>query len=95
MTKSFTLYQQMSGPALRAELIDIVADHCFSIGWLLPDGTPSTQERGQTWETLADFKRLHLLTVCDKDAAERNIIYMNVTVRKAPRLPIKYFYKRI
>ena len=33
--------------------------------------------------------------MCDKDAAERNIIYLNVTVRKTPRLPIKYFYKRI
>ena len=46
MTKSFTLYQQMSGPALRAEWIDIVGDHCFSTGWLLLDGTPSLQERG-------------------------------------------------
>ena len=44
MTKAFTLYQQMSGPALRAEWNDIVSDHCFSTGWLLHDGTPSTQE---------------------------------------------------
>jgi len=95
MTKAFTLYQQMSGPALRAEWNDIVQEHCFTIGWELHDGTPATHERGQTWMTLADCKRLHLLTVCDKDAAERNIIYMTVTVRKAPRLPIKIFYKRI
>ena len=44
---------------------------------------------------LADCKRLHLLTVCDVDAAERSINYINVMIKKAPRLPLKYFYKRI
>ena len=95
LTKAFTLYQQMSGPALRAEWNDIVSEHCFSSGWTLPDGTLSTYERGQSWTTLAVCKRLHLLTVCDVDAAERSINYVNVTVKKAPRLNIKYFYKRI
>jgi hypothetical protein len=95
VTKAFTLYQQMSGPALRAEWNDIVSEHCFSSGWPLPDGTVSTYERGQSWTTLAVCKRLHLLTVCDVDAAERSINYVNVTVKKAPRLNIKYFYKRI
>jgi hypothetical protein len=54
MTKAFMMYQQMSGPALRAEWNDIVREHCFTTGWALHDGTPPTQERGQTWKTLAD-----------------------------------------
>ena len=95
VSKAFTLYQQMSGTALRAEWDDIVQDHCFKVGWPMPDGTPATQERGQDWTTLAKCKRLHLLTVCDIDASERNDQYMEVTLRKPPSLPIKIFYKRV
>ena len=95
MTKAFMMYQQMSGPALRVDWNDIVNKHCFTTGWRLHNGTPSAHKRGQSWITLGDSKRLHLLTVCNKDEAERNINYMNMMVRKPPRLPIKYFYKRV
>jgi hypothetical protein len=94
ISKAFGLYQQMSASALRQEWDAIVQDHCFSTGWPLPDGTPSTLQRGQDWTTLTDCKRLHLLTVCDKDASERNTAYMNSTLRKPPDLSIKYFHKR-
>ena len=95
MTEAFALYQQMLGPVLRAEWNDIVNERCFTTGWLLLNGTPSTHERGQSWITLADCKRLHLFRVCDEDTVEHNINYMNVTLRNPPRLPIKYFYKRV
>mgnify|MGYP000875615735 FL=1 len=95
MTKAFTLYQQMCGPALRAEWDDIVVEHCFSKDWLDSNNLPSTEERGQSWTTLAEAKRLHLLTVCDADAAERHDQYMNVTLMKPRRLSIKPFYKRV
>ena len=94
ITKAFALYQQMSAAALRQEWDAIVQEYCFSTGWAKPDGTLSTHPRGQNWKTLADCKRLHLLTVCDKDASERNTSYMNSTLRKPPDLPIKYFHKR-
>ena len=93
ITKAFALYQQMSAAALRQEWDAIVQEYCFSTGWAKPDGTLSTHPRGQNWKTLADCKRLHLLTVCDKDASERNTSYMNSTLRKPPDLPIKYLHK--
>jgi len=95
IAKAFNLYQQMSAPALRAEWDDIVNEHCFSTGWLDVENELSELQRGQNWETLADCKRLHLLTVCDQDAAERHDQYMNVTIKKPQRLPVKPFYKRL
>ena len=95
ITKAFTLYQNMSAPALRNEWDDIVAEHCFTTGWLDEHGAPSNDQRGQDWEALAIHKRLHLLTVCDMDAAERHDQYMNVTLKKPQRLAIKPFYKRV
>ena len=80
VNKAFTLYQQMSGPALRAEWDDTVQDHCFTIGWAKINGTISAEQQGQDWLTLAKCKRLHLLTVCDKDAAERGDNYKNIHV---------------
>jgi len=93
--KAFTLYQQMSAAALRAEWDDIVVEHCFTTGWLDEHDAPSNEQRGQDWKTLADCKRLHLLTVCDPDAAERHDQYMNVTLKKPQRLAIKPFHKRV
>ena len=55
--KAFTLYQQMSGTALRAEWNDLVTETCFTIV------APATQQRGQGWDALVKCKRLHLLTV--------------------------------
>ena len=94
MTKAFTIYQQMCGPTLRAEWDSLVQEHCFTTGWKLTDGSTSTLERGQNWDTLRDCKRLHLLTVCDIDAAERHINYVNVNVRKPKEVSIKVFHKR-
>ena len=71
VVKAFNLYQQMAGPALRTEWADIVEETCFSTGWTKPDGSESTVQRGQTWETLAKCKRDHLLTWTDQDAAEK------------------------
>ena len=95
MTNAFTIYQQMCGPTLRAEWDQLVQDHCFSTSYKLPDGSTATQERGQDWKTLADCKRLHLLIVCDKDASERHINYVDVFVMKPKDLPIKAFWKRL
>ena len=72
----------MSAAALRAEWDDIVVEHCFTTGWLDEHDAPSNEQRGQDWETLVDCKRLHLLMVCDPDAAERHDQYMNVTLKK-------------
>ena len=93
--KAFTLYQQMSAAALRAEWDDIVQDHCFTAGWTDVNGNISAKTRGQDWTTLAECKHQHLSTVCDQDAAERHYQYMMVTLRKPQRLLIKPFYKRI
>ena len=60
--KAFTLYQQMSGTALRAEWDNLVTETCFTVV------APATQQRGQGWEVLVECKRLNLLTVCDEDA---------------------------
>jgi hypothetical protein len=57
--KASTLYQQMSGPALRVEWDEIVIAICFTI---VP---PATVERGQDWDVLKECKRLHLLTMCE------------------------------
>ena len=95
VSKAFTLYQQMSASALRAEWDDIVQEFCFTPNWTRADGTVCVEERGQDWTTLAECKRAHLLTVADQDASERATNYNNVTVRKPDRLPFKYFHKRI
>ena len=93
--KAFTLYQQMSAAALRAEWDDIVQDHCFTAGWTDANGNISAETRGQDWTTLAERKRQNVLTVCDQDAAERHYQYMMVTLGKPQRLLIKPFYKCI
>ena len=95
VSKAFNLYQQMCSTALRAEWDDIVAEHCFTMGWTNENDEPSENFRGQSWTTLAECKRLHLLTVCDQDAAERHMIYMNVTLKKPQRLAVKPFFKRV
>ncbi len=87
--KAFTLYQQMSGPALRVDWDEIVIEACFTI---VP---PATVERGQTWDVLKECKRLHLLTVCDEDAAERQQLYVHVNMRRGPFIKMKPFYKRV
>ena len=79
----------MPGPALRAEWDKIVIEACFT------PTPPATQERGQDWAALMDCKRLHPLTVCDEDVAERQCLYMAVNVKRASHLKIKPFYKRI
>ena len=95
IVKAFNLYQQMSSPALRAEWDDIVDEICFTKDWLDDKGVKSTVERGQTWDTLMQCKRAHLLTVCDEDAAERWYTYRTVTIKKPFRLAIKPFWKRV
>jgi len=72
ITKAFTLYQQMSAGVLRADWDDIVAEHCFTTGCLDEHDSPSNDQIGQDWKTLADCKRLHLLPLCDPDAGERH-----------------------
>ena len=93
--KAFVLYQQMLAPNTRSEWDDIVQQHCHTKGWTMPDGKDSLEERGREWETLNACLRLHLLTVCKPDSAERHHQYMNVTVRKPWRMTIKTFYKRL
>ena len=95
VAKAFNLYQQMLSPTLRAEWDDIVQEHCFTVGWTDDQGVVSTENRGQDWDTLQECKRLHLLTVCKKDAAERHSMYMNVTVKKPSRMTIETYYKRL
>jgi hypothetical protein len=87
--KAFTLYQQMSGTALRAEWDDLVTETCFTI---VP---PATQQRGQDWDALVECKRLHLLTVCDEDAAERQHLYRDVCLKRDPKIKIKTFWQRM
>jgi hypothetical protein len=95
VSKAFNLYQQMCASALQAEWDDIVAKHCFMTGWINNEDELSENFRGQSWKTLVECKRLHLLTVCDQDAAERHTIYMNVTLKKPQRLAVKPFFKRV
>jgi len=87
--KAFTLYLQMSGPALCIEWDEIVIALCFTI---VP---PATAERGQDWDVLKECKRLHLLTVCDEDAAERQQLYVHVNMKRGSMIKIKPFYKRV
>ena len=60
VAKAFNLYQLMRAPKSRSERDDIVAECCFSLGWLKPDGTPSLVARGQTWDELDKCKVAHL-----------------------------------
>ena len=68
--------------ALRAEWDDTVAEHGFTTGWLDEHDAPPTEQRGRDWTILIDCKRLHMMTVCNPDTAERHDQYMNVTLKK-------------
>ena len=63
IVEAFNLYQQMLSPALRVKWDDIVNEICFTKDWLNDKGVKSTVERGQTWDTLKQYKRTHLLTI--------------------------------
>eukprot|EP00957_Ditylum_brightwellii_P084177 6399532-Ditylum_brightwellii.AAC.1 len=78
---AFNLYQQMLSPTL--------------LGWLDKNGLASKENQGQDWDTLDECKRLHLLIVCKKDAAECHAMYMSVTLMKPPRMNLELWYKRI
>ena len=95
VAKAFNLYQLMQAPESRAEWDDIVADRCFSLGWLEPDGTASTVTRGQTWDELDKCKVAHLRLHTKSNASEANTHYMMVTVRKPDNMKFETFYKRI
>eukprot|EP00957_Ditylum_brightwellii_P098914 7535104-Ditylum_brightwellii.AAC.1 len=70
IARAFNLYQQMLSPTLCTEWDGIVQKHCYTAGWLDKNKVTSKENRGQDWDTLGECKRLHLLTVCKKDAAE-------------------------
>ena len=95
ITRSFTLYQQLLSPTLRAEWDEVVQEHCFTSGWIQADATISIEHRGQDWDTLDECKRLHLLKFCKKDAAERHNLYINNNVKKPQRMTIETFWKRV
>ena len=94
IVKAFNLYQQISSPVLRIEEYVIVEDICFTKGWLNYKGGESTIVCGQTWDTLVQCKYVHLLVVCDKDAAKRWYMYRTVTI-KNQHLAIKPFWKQV
>ena len=79
----------MSGTALRAEWDDLVTETCCTVV------APATQQRGQGWDALVQCKRLHLLTVCDEDAAERQRLYTEVCLKRDLKVKIKPFWKRM
>ena len=91
--KSFTLYQQLLSPTLHGEWNDIVQNKCFTAGQIDENNVASTENRGQDWDTLEECKRLHLLAVCEKDAAECHHLYINVTVKKPWHMTLKTYYK--
>ena len=95
VVKAFTLHQQMLSAALRGEWDGIVHKLCFAAGWIDDNEVASTSERGQDWDTITMYKRLYLLTVSKKDAAECHHLYMNVAVKKPYRMPIKSYHKRL
>ena len=94
IVKAFNLYQHMSSPALHAKRDGIVKDICFTKGWLNDKADESTMVRGQTWDTLVQYKRADLLTVCNNDAAKRWYMYRTVTI-KNQHLAIKPFWKQV
>ena len=94
IVKAFKLDQQMSSPTLRTKWDEIVKDIYFTKGWLNDKGDKSTVVRGQTWGTRVQCKRVHLLTVYDKDAAEHWHLYSTVMIRKHC-LAITPFWKRV
>eukprot|EP00957_Ditylum_brightwellii_P204636 15340225-Ditylum_brightwellii.AAC.1 len=81
IARAFNLYQQMLSPKLHAEWDDIVQKHCYTAGWLDKNSVTSKESQGQDWDTLSECKRLHILTVCKKDAAEHHVMYMRMTLR--------------
>eukprot|EP00957_Ditylum_brightwellii_P005901 447986-Ditylum_brightwellii.AAC.1 len=95
IARAFNLYPQMLSPTLHAEWDDIVQKHCYTAGWLDKNKVASQENQGQDWDTLRECKRLHLLTVCKKNTAERHAMYMSVMVRKPPRMSLDLWYKRI
>ena len=95
VVKAFNLYQQMQAPESRAEWDEIVSEYCFSPGWLQPDGTPSTINRGQTWKTLDKCKVAHLRLHTKSNASEANTHYMMVTIKKPDGMKFDPFFKRI
>eukprot|EP00957_Ditylum_brightwellii_P158564 12069496-Ditylum_brightwellii.AAC.1 len=95
IVRAFNLYQQMLSPTLCAEWDAIVQKHCYIAGWLDKNKVAIKENQCQDWDTLGECKRLHLLTVCKKDAAERHDMYMSVMVRKPPRLSLEQWYKCI
>ena len=68
---------------------------CFTKDWIDDKGVKSTVKRGQTWDTLKQCKRTHVLTVCDEDASELWYMHRTVTIKKPFYLAIKPFWKRI
>ena len=93
--KAFVLYQQMSSSTLRDEWDEIVLEHCFKAPWTDAKGVVSITARGQSWDALSQCQMLHLLTVCDQDAAEQHKLYINSTLIKPAKLSIKPYYNRL
>eukprot|EP00957_Ditylum_brightwellii_P196930 15003871-Ditylum_brightwellii.AAC.1 len=89
IARAFNLYLQMLSLTLHAELDDIVQKHCYTACWLDENSVTSKENQGQDWDTLTECKRLHLLTVCNKDTAECHAMYMSVTMRKPPRMNLE------
>eukprot|EP00957_Ditylum_brightwellii_P122973 9376292-Ditylum_brightwellii.AAC.1 len=89
IARAFNLYQQMLSPTLHTEWDNIVQKHCYTAGWLDKNSVASKENRGQDWDTLSKCKCLHLLTVCKKDATERHVMYMRMTLRKPPRMNLE------
>eukprot|EP00957_Ditylum_brightwellii_P196712 14987748-Ditylum_brightwellii.AAC.1 len=61
--RAFNLYQQMLSPTLHTEWDGIVQKHCYTAGWLNKNSIASKENQGQDWDTLGEFKHLHLLSV--------------------------------
>ena len=85
----------MPSATLYVEWDNIVDEICFTKDWLDDKGVKFTVERGQTWDTLKKCKRAHLVTVCDKNDAERWYTYRIITTKKPFRLAIKPFWKQV
>ena len=81
IVKAFNLYQQIFSSALHVTWDDLVDEICFIKDWLDDKEVKFTVERGQTWDTLKQYKRAHLLTVCDEDAAKRWYTYRTVMIK--------------
>ena len=91
--KAFTVYQQLLSPTLRSKWDDIVQEHFSMAGWIKANGATSTKYRGQDWDTLEEYKCLHLLVVYKKDAAECHDLYINNNTKKPQQMILETFYK--